>query len=362
MRKVSMSVYALLLVVCAAEAKEPPRTKFDGKFVDDFITAAMKRDGIPGAAFVFVKDGRIVYMKGYGVGNVETKSPVDPERTVWRIGSISKTFTATAVMQLADRGVVDVRADVNRYLTRVKVPDTYPLPVTVADLLMHTAGFDEIRPGTQAASADGVLPLDEFLRTKLVRVRPPGTTLAYSTYGITLAGALVEDVTHQPFAGYLHDHVFAPLGMTRTNVGAPPAGDVAVGYEMRDGKPEAQAWEWYHTTPASSVNSTVADMAKYMIAHLDQMGGKLFSPATAKEMHRQHLTADPHVTGVTLGFWEDSDGSLRVIEHGGNMAGFSAQMTLIPSDNAGFFVISHLEGSHLRDDLKWGLLEHLYPA
>src|SRR5262245_51121255 len=101
-------------------------------------------------------------MQGYGYADAEQRRRDDPERTIWRIGSITKTFTATAVMQLVDRGKVHLQADANRYLTRVKIPNTYALPVTVTDLLTHTAGLDEVRPGTQASTRAELLPLPDF--------------------------------------------------------------------------------------------------------------------------------------------------------------------------------------------------------
>ena len=338
-----------------------------GSFVDSVMNAEMKREGIPGASFVFVRHGRIVYMRGYGWADASARRPVDPERTIWRIGSISKTFTATAVMQLVDRGRIHREADVNLYLSKVKVPETYPLPVTVTDLLTHTAGFDEIRPGTQGPSRESVQPLSEFLASRLVRVRPPGQTISYSTYGITLAGDLVEEVSGKPIEEYLAENVWRPLGMNRTSINVPSsmAGDVAVGYEHRGDSLEAQAWEWYHTTPASSINSTAADMARYLMAHLGKgrLGNtRMLSEKASVEMLSQQVTMHPKLPGVTLGFWEGTFGDLRVVEHGGNMAGFSAQLVMIPSEDAGFFVVNQFEGSHLRDNLEDALLKHLYPS
>jgi len=336
-------------------------------FVDSVIGAQMRSEQVPGAAFVFVQDGRVVYLRGYGLANVAERRAADPETTVWRIGSISKTFTALAVAQLADRGRVDLRADVNRYLTRLHLPETYPLPVSVGDLLTHTAGLDEIRPGTQAPTAERVLPLADFLRTRLARVRPPGETISYSTYGITLAGELVEEVSGMGFERYLRENVWGPLGMRRTSVTVPAElrRDLAMGYERQGDSLQAQPWEWYHTVPASSINSTAADMARYMIALLSAGrpgAARVLSDSAWGELLRQQHAPHPRVPGVTLGLWEDYVGGLRVVEHGGNMAGFSSQMTLVPSENAGFFVVNHLEGSRLRDNLRDALLKRLYPA
>jgi CubicO group peptidase (beta-lactamase class C family) len=174
----------------AANAVDPSDL---GAFVDSFMATEMARDRIPGAAFVFVQAGRVVLQRGYGLADVAGHRPVVADSTIWRIGSISKVITATAVMQLVDRGVIDLDAPADRYVRRVSIPHTYQDAVTVRQLLNHTAGFDEIRPGTQALSRDDVLPLDQFLAGRLVRIRPPGQIIAYSTYGMTLAVTVIRE-------------------------------------------------------------------------------------------------------------------------------------------------------------------------
>ncbi len=354
----------VVLAICARAPHDTIATDRLSAFVDSIIPAEMASQHIPGAAFVFVQNGRVVLERSYGMADIEHDRPVDTH-TIWRIGSISKVVTATAVMQLVDRGQVELDAAVDRYVHRVTIPNTYPDSVTVRHLLTHTAGFDEIRPGTQAASEDGILPLAAFLGDKLVRVRPPGRVIAYSTYGITLAGELVEEVSGVPFETYVKQNIWVPLAMEHACIAVPQAWEhhVARGYEVDGDSAVAQAWEWYHTAPASSINATVSDMARFMIAHLGggAMGkARILSGNAEAEMQRRQITMDPDLPGYALGFNEDFVGGLRVIEHGGNMAGFSAQMVLIPDANAGFFVVNHVEGSTLRDILKWTLLPRFF--
>jgi CubicO group peptidase (beta-lactamase class C family) len=238
--------------------------------------------------------------------------------------------------------------------------------VTVRDLLDHTAGFDEIRPGTQAPTRDELLPLDRFLEKKLVRIRPPGRTIAYSTYGITLAGELVEEVSKTDIESFFRKNIWAPLGMTHASINVPKdqQDDVAIGYEFEEDRLVAQPWEWYHTTPASAINATTADMARFLLMQLEGGaldGKRVLSKRALEEMHRQQITMHPSIPGYALGFNEDFIGDLRVLEHGGNMAGFSSLLVMIPGKRAGFFVVNQLEGSRLRDDLKWKLLERFFP-
>ena len=336
------------------------------RFIDPLITAQMAKEQIPGAVFILVQNGRVLYERGYGFANLAGLKPVDPEKTIWRIGSISKVFSATAVVQLADRGKYKLSDDVNRYLTRVRVPATFPEPVRIEHLLTHTAGFDEIRPGTRAETQAELLPLERFLSGKLVRLRPPGRVISYSTYGITLGGYLVEQVSGLDFETYLTRNIWRPLGMFRTNIDVPDSlrGDVAVGYELDSGVNKLAMWEWYHTTPASSINASAADMGRFMIAHLQngQLGrARILSTTAALDMHRQHATSHPKLAGFAYGFYEGFTNGERLLEHGGNVEGFSAQMTLIPQRGIGFFIATQHEPARLRDVIQEALLDHYFP-
>jgi CubicO group peptidase (beta-lactamase class C family) len=336
-------------------------------FIDPLITAQMGKENIPGAVFLLVQNGKVLYQRGYGFANVSRRQPVNPETTIWRIGSISKVFTATAVVQLADRGRYRLTDDVNRYLTRFKVPGTFPEPVTFEHLLTHTAGFDEIRPGTRAETAAGLLPLGDFLANKLIRLRPPGRTISYSTYGITLGGYLVEQVSGMDFETYLTRNVWGPLGMARTNIAVPDSlrADLAQGYEYDAGANKLADWEWYHTTPASSINASAADMGRFIIAQLqDGRYGRtrIMSESAARDMHRQHATSHPKLPGFAYGFYEAFTNGERLLQHGGNVEGFSAQLTIIPTRGIGFFIASQHEPARLRDVVQAALLDHYFPV
>jgi CubicO group peptidase (beta-lactamase class C family) len=336
------------------------------RFVDPLIAAQMEKEHIPGAVFVLVQNGRILYQRGYGFADLATNRPVDPARTIWRIGSISKVFTATAVVQLADRGRFRLDDDVNRYLKRFKVAATYPEPVRFWHLLTHTAGFDEIRPGTRAETEAELLSLGDFLAPKLVRLRPPGRIISYSTYGMSLAGFLVEQVSGLDFETYLRRNIWGPLGMTRASIKVPDSlkSDVAVGYEWDNGANQRASWEWYHSTPASSINASGVDMAHFIIAQLQ--GGRygstrIMSNAATRAMQRRHFTMHPSLAGFAYGFFEDFANGQRIVEHGGNVEGFSAQLVLLPDHNIGFFIASQHEPARLKDVVEKALIDHYFP-
>ena len=333
--------------------------------VDPIMEADLSASGAPGAAFVFVQGGRIVYSRGYGVSDVATGTPVDPGRTVWPIASISKTVTALAVLQLVDQGRVRLDEDVNHFLRRVQVPAQGYRPMTLRHLLSHTGGLDEL-PGRQfdgAARPDMGL----FLRGKLIRYRAPGRLTAYSTYGILLAAVLLEDVTGQSYADYVRDHVFAPAGMASARV-MTVRGDergVATPYRLEDGRAEPMPYEYYVSTPTSSVVATAEDMARLLLVHLGNGRAgdrRLLSPRLMRLMHRQQSTNHPAIPGWSLGMQMERSNGHRIAEHGGDIGGFSALFAVLPDDDAGFFIVSHGEGGDLRFRVEQALVDRFFPA
>jgi CubicO group peptidase (beta-lactamase class C family) len=336
------------------------------KFIDSVMQEGMREENIPGAVFVLVQNGKIVVSKGFGYANLQQKTPVDAGRTIFPIASISKVFTATAVVQLADRKKIDLNTDVNQYLRKLKVPNTLNQPIIPAHLLNHTSGLDEIRPGTQSDSEREILPLHEFLKDRLVRIHPPGLVTSYSTYGITLAGLLVEEVSGLSYETYLQQNIWKPLQMDRTHITTPGKllQDVAIGYASEGKVVQRVPYEWYHTIPASSIRSTANDMAHFMIAHL-QCGRfnttRILSESAACQMHRTQSTTHPLLPGWTYGFQEDDTNGLRILEHGGDIAGFGSLLVLLPNENIGFFVAHHLEGADLRFKVKQAFLDRYFP-
>ncbi len=359
MQKLSVA----LLVCCLTRVASAQGASGLGSLLDSVVPAAMAAERIPGAVVTVVSGGRVIFSKGYGFADVESKRPMT-DSTIVRIGSISKVMTAVAVAQLVDRGRVHLDSGVNRYLRDVRIQTRYRTPTTVRHLLTHTAALDEIRPGPLADGEASLQPLREYLRARLVQYAPPGRATAYSTYGISLAGVLVEDVSGLPFERYLVDSIWRPLGMTRTWVTIPDGmrSHAATPYDVAGDSAVRAPWEWYHTTPASSMNSTGRDMARFIVA---QLAGRsaIMSERMTREMQREHVTMHPMLPGYGLG-WQQiqrANGD-RGVQHGGDVAGFSSLMTLLPGRNLGVFVASHREGSDLRFTVTRAVLDRLAPA
>jgi CubicO group peptidase (beta-lactamase class C family) len=339
-----------------------------GAFLEPIVAEQMEKLHIPGAAIAVVKDGRIFFSKGYGYANLEKKNPVTADKTIFRIGSITKVFTATSLVQLADRRKINLSEDVNKYLKDFKIQNTFLQPVTFANLLTHTAGFDEINLGRKTTSADKVVPLGEFLKARLIRRQAPNQASSYSTYGITLAGYLVETISKMDFREYLNQNIFKPLEMNRTSITAVPPqfqSDLAAGYDYAENNYRPMGFEYFHTYPASDLNSTATDMAHFMIAHLE--GGsygktRILSERAVRDMHRQHFANHPRLVGFAYGFFENRQNGLRAVEHGGSMDGFSALLYLSPDKRLGIFIVANRETSGLQEQLKSRILNRYFPA
>ena len=332
--------------------------------VDPAMSAGMKDEHIPGAAIVVVQNGRVVFARGYGKADLASDRPFTPDGTIFPIASVSKLFTATAAMQLVDSGAVLLDADVNRYLESAKVPPTLPAPVTVAQLLSHTSGLDEL-PGRRVRSASELMPLGQFLSQRLVRVHAPGEMTSYSSYGMALAGLMVEEVSDTPFESYLREHIWKPLEMDDTSI-TPPADkeQLATAYELDGERPVPVPYEIYQTPPAASILSTADDMARFMIAHLAEgrfKDRRILSADAAERMHRRAATMHPKLPGWTLGFQESDLNGLRILEHGGDIGGFSTLLTLLPEHGIGFFIVHHLESNNLRFEVRQAILDRYFP-
>jgi CubicO group peptidase (beta-lactamase class C family) len=356
--------------VPAAQTNNLTDSKALETLLDPIFTDRMEKLHIPGAVISIVKDGKVIFTKGYGVADIEKHTPVVPDKTIFRIGSITKVFTATAVMQLADRGKIKLNDDVNGYLKSVKVPNTFPQPINFSELLTHTSGLDEISPGRRTSDETKVVPLSEFLKTRIVRRFPPGEIINYSTYNPALAALAVEEITKTPFKVYLQQNIFEPLQMNRTSITAVKKiyeQDLATGYEYAANKYQKLPFQWFHTYPASDINSTATDMARFMIANLQNgtIGGKrILSERAAREMQATHFRNHPKISGWAYGFYEGTLNNLRFIEHGGSMDdGYSALMTLVPEKNFGIFVACNTEAgaSGLAGAVKTAFFNQFFP-
>ncbi|NJR22454.1 MAG: serine hydrolase [Richelia sp. CSU_2_1] len=340
------------------------------RFLDDFFDKEMSKARVPGAVFTLVKDGKIFLSKGYGYADLENKIPVDPDKTLFRVGSISKLFTATAVMQLAERGKLNLNDDINKYLKHFQIPNTFPKPVTVTNLLTHTDGFDAgWGIGAFARTASQMTPLGDFIKKRLPpRILPPDEVFLYSDVGMNLAGYLVEEISGIPFAEYIDKNILQPLNMRRSSFvqPLPPqlASNLAGGYKYQNGTYQRRPFAFSNTVPGNALMATGTDIAHFAIAHLQNGSygnNQILNAATAKQMHQRQFFRYPGMVGSTYGFFERVQNQQRTISHGGRHAGYTSQLYLLPDRNLSLFVACNNNPTSLTDNLVNKFFDRYYP-
>jgi CubicO group peptidase (beta-lactamase class C family) len=333
-------------------------------YADGGLAMVAGRHPAVGLAVGVVRDGRLDLFHGHGLADISSRTPVT-EDTVFRIGSITKTFTAIAVMQLAEQGLVDLDAPAGHYLRAYRLIPAKPghRLATVRQLLTHTAGLPQLvyparafQPvlGETVAYGQPVPTLAEFYRGRLHLIAEPGTRHTYSNHGFATLGQIVEDVTGQPLRGYFRDHIFGPLGMTGTDLVRSDRirARLATGYALRSGGPRPVRDCDLVTVGAGAIYSTTADLACYVAALLaDGSGehGPILKPDTLTSMFGPQYQPDPRLPGVGLGFFRRDLGGHLVVGHDGLVPGFSSQMTLAPHDGAG--VVAFTNGA--RSAMAW---------
>lgn len=356
----------------SASRNKPEMTAQDVEtFLDGIVPLQLGLSDIAGATVSVVKDGKLLFAKGYGYADVQKKQPVSAQDTLFRPGSISKLFTWTAVMQLFEQGKLDLDRDVNEYLD-FKIPDAFGKPITLKNILTHTPGFEE--QIKDLFSSTPVSPnLGEYLKTHIpARIYPPGTVPAYSNYATALAGYIVERASGRPFEDYVEENILKPLNMTRSTFRQPlPTGlasSMSSGYRLGSDAPGE--FEIVNPFPAGSLSSSATDMAQFMIAHLQdgQLGeARILKPETVRLMHSRLFALDDAANAMCYGFYEETRNGQRIIGHGGDTIYFHSDLHLVLDQKVGFFVSYNSAGkaTGLGDSPRttlWGaFLDRYYP-
>lgn len=314
----------------------------------------LNRRPAAGLALGVVRNGAMEWFHGDGLADVASNRPVT-EDTVFRIASITKTFTAIAVMQLWEQGLVDLDAPARDYLRAYRLipADAGFRPVTLRHLLTHTSGIGELRgladlllPTLGSEVRRGRVPtLAEYYARGLRIEAEPGTRFAYTDHGFATLGQIVEDVSGERFDCYLREHVFRPLGMESTDTARERAGArLATGYVLRSGGLEAVADREFALGGAGFIYSTTRDMARYVAALLGggaNEHGSVLKPETLATMFEPQYQPDPRIPGIGLAFFRAEAGGHRLVEHQGILPGFSSQVFLAPDDGIGVIALTN---------------------
>jgi len=311
-------------------------------WLDGYMPYALHTGDIAGAVVAVVKDGQIVTERGYGYSDLAKHTPVDPKLTLFRPGSVSKLFTWTAVMQQVEQGKIDLDGDVNQYID-FKIPARDGKPVTMRELMQHVAGFEEQAKGIMSDNPKA-LRFEALLKQWVPeRVFAPGSTPAYSNYGASLAGYIVQRVSGESFDDYLDKHIFAPLDMQHSTFRQPlPANlEPLMSTCYSQASEPAKKFEIVGPAPAGSLSSPAEDMAHFMIAHLqngEYHGNRILKAETAEMMHNSPLTILPPLNRMELGFFETNINGREVIAHLGDTQCFHTSLHLFLKEGVGFYV------------------------
>ena len=340
----------------AATATPPPSpyplTAQDlSTFFSGMVPYMLERGDIAGGAIVVVKDGKVLFAQGYGYADLEHHTPVSPATTLFRIGSVSKLFTWTAVMQLVEQHKLDLDRDIDGYLD-FRIPPRFGKPITLRDLMTHTAGFEDTTQDLLPATPAGV-NLGRYLKAHIpARIFPPGKIVAYSNYSAGLAGYIVERVAREPLDEYIQQHILAPLDMRHSTFTQPLPKNLAPllakGYvSASDGKP--QPFELVNPAPAGAMTASALDMANFMIAQL-QNGhfgdARILQAQTAELMHSPQYKAAPGLNGFDLGFYQENRNGQRIIGHGGDTIVFHSDLHLLLDADVGIFMSFNSAGKN----------------
>ena len=299
-------------------------------------------------ALVVVSGDQVILDRTYGYANWVTREPVDSFRTEFLIGSITKTFTATAVAQLLERGqIASLDEPVNKYLKRVQLPPPYGDQVTFWHLLTHSAGFEVRNAGLAALEAQRRPLTPEALRSVAAEIaHPPGQYSLYANAGAGLLAVLVEDVTGRPIDQYMQENIFNPLGMHHTRINLSPERPEALVHAYRLGQgtsPEELGWLPFsaYAGPIGGISATPQDMTQYIKAHLgtgEFAGRNILQPQTLAKMHAPHFGNHPAVNQFGMQFFTGSWNGRRLVEHGGNWPYNISMLTLVPEEKLGIFI------------------------
>ena len=349
---IGITLFAVILLLnYAAAAQDAVTAK-----IDQFIKAEMQKQKIPGVSLAVIRDGKIIYAKGYGYANVEHQVPVKPE-TIFQSGSVGKQFTSMAVMLLVEEGKIGLDDKISKYFT--DAPAEWS-GITVRHLLTHTSGMTDY-PKDFDFRADYTED-DIYKRIKTVPLAfQPGEKWAYSNLGYVTLGILINKVAGKFYGDFLKERVFNPLGMTTARIisEADIVPNRAAGYVLDKGELKNQAWvsPTLNTTADGALYLSALDMAKWEAA---LNSGKLLQKTGFEQMWMPVKLNGGKTHPYGFGWMLADANGKQIIEHGGAWQGFKSMITRFPEDKLTVIVFANLINASEKK-LARGVLEIFHP-
>jgi CubicO group peptidase (beta-lactamase class C family) len=336
-------------------------------FFNPLVTAELEQHRATGIAIAVVRDGQVLFARGYGYMDASRRRPIDGRTTPFRVGSISKTFTAAAVMQLVEAGKLRLDEDIGAYLGDYRGRSDFGRAVTLEHLLSHTSGLDERNLASRVSTSDDrLLPWREYNALVLPRrLFPPAALVRYSNHNATLAGYIVEAASSAPFTRFIRSGLFEPLRMSHSSFARPhqieesiPTGHIVEASGLR-----ALAGTGMGPDPAASLAASAEDIAHFMIAMTSDgqfEGHRVLTPASIAAMERVHFESNTNPASG-LGLWHVDLNGVDGWEHDGEQPGFVSAMLLVPSVRLGFFASAN-SSSGFAVRLQSPFIDRYFPA
>ncbi|MDR6723794.1 CubicO group peptidase (beta-lactamase class C family) [Paenibacillus amylolyticus] len=367
---VSMSLTPLAHVSAEhGSLNDPSNPQETEAFMDNFMEKPEVQSVLKGAVVTVVHNNQVVLNKGYGYSNVEKNTPVDANSTLFRVASISKTFTATAIMQLVEEGKVDLNRDISEYTDDLNITNNTKTPLTLKHLMTHTSGFDYTDPVTSVSEPNDSYSLEQFVKdNKPAIVRSPGEVFRYDNYAYTLQGYIVQKLSGIPFETYVQQHIFDPIGMSNSSFSltSEMLAKLATPYDA-EGKELPQYPNVPSSSPEGGLITTGRDMAHFMLAQLNQgsyQGSQILKPSSVQAMQSLDVSIHPDIPGTGYGFessYSQHNHGHQVVSKAGDLTGFHSNMWLLPDQHTGLFIVFNSDGPDLREALFRAFMEHYYP-
>ncbi|MEL6255057.1 MAG: serine hydrolase domain-containing protein, partial [Bacteroidota bacterium] len=321
-------------------------------FMDGQIQTLMQELHINGVTVSVVKGQELFWSKGYGWADEKAGIKVDPAQSLFRMGSISKMFVWTAVMQLYEEGKLNLDTDIRSYIEDFEIDDSYEEIITMKHLMSHSAGFEDYY--IQLFSADSLPPNslgEELKEHNPIRIRPPGVHSSYSNHGTGMAAYIVEKISGLKWEDYVQEKIFDPLGMTKSTFAynLPPnlKEDHSQGYTYSEGKYSSHSFKGIPLAPVGIASTTAEEMVPFMVAHMNH--GKyrevaMLDSSTSDLMQTTLHTHAEGIRGMCYGFFDHSKNGYKIVGHGGATEYFFSYMLLMPDEDVGIFISTNTAG------------------
>jgi CubicO group peptidase (beta-lactamase class C family) len=325
------------------------------EYIDTELNSLIEDKLTVGITASIVKNNEVVLSKGYGYADEKNGVMVNPDNSTFRIGSVSKTFVAFAAMQLVEQDKLDMNKPITEYIPHNLLDLKYP--VTMKDLLTHTAGFEDQVTLDTARNSEEVIPLDDYVKNNMPnQVFQPGVVSAYSNYGYALAGYVIEKISGMSFYDYAEQYIFEPLEMDNTTFKTTPKGTISKSYYSNDEKTDLESNDY----PAGSITTTAQDMTKYMLFLLNENNQSILSNKSKNEVFQKNFAMDNEFPGIGFAWQRHSMNEHIFYTHDGGLGNFTSTIAIFPEEQMGLFISCNQTGDFALEEYIYNVSVKLY--